>query len=88
MTEPSINCTSDIALLYVASFEDFSEAIDNEEIAQGTWMAVIYGRDRYRPQARFVTYLFWIARRRTMDRWRKLAQHRTWNQIPKNSTGS
>jgi RNA polymerase sigma-70 factor (ECF subfamily) len=50
------------------------EAIDNEEIAQETWMAVIHGRDRYRPQARFVTYLFSIARRRTMDRWRKLGR--------------
>jgi RNA polymerase sigma-70 factor, ECF subfamily len=47
---------------------------DNEEIAQETWMAVIQGRDRYRPQARFVTYLFSIARRRTMDRWRKLGR--------------
>jgi RNA polymerase sigma-70 factor, ECF subfamily len=47
---------------------------ENEEIAQETWMAVIHGRDRYRPQARFVTYLFSIARRRTMDRWRKLGR--------------
>ena len=45
-----------------------------EEIAQETWMAVIQGRERYRPQARFVTYLFSIARRRTMDRWRKLGR--------------
>jgi RNA polymerase sigma-70 factor (ECF subfamily) len=50
------------------------ETSDNEEIAQETWMAVIHGRDRYRPQARFVTYLFSIARRRTMDRWRKLGR--------------
>ena len=47
---------------------------DAEEIAQETWMAVIQGRERYRPQARFVTYLFSIARRRTMDRWRKLGR--------------
>ena len=44
---------------------------DTEEIAQETWMAVIRGRERYLPRARFVTYLFSIARRRTMDRWRK-----------------
>ena len=43
---------------------------DAEEIAQETWMAVIKGRERYLPRARFVTYLFSIARRRTMDRWR------------------
>jgi RNA polymerase sigma-70 factor, ECF subfamily len=50
------------------------ETADHEEIAQETWMAVIQGRDRYRPQARFVTYLFSIGRRRTMDRWRKLGR--------------
>lgn len=44
---------------------------DCEEIAQETWVAVIQGRERYVPKARFVTYLFSIARRRTMDRWRK-----------------
>lgn len=48
--------------------------VDNEEIAQETWMAVIQGRERYHPQARFVTYLFSIARRRTMDRWRRLGR--------------
>lgn len=42
-----------------------------EEIAQETWMAVVKGRERYLPNARFVTYLFSIARRRTMDRWRR-----------------
>lgn len=34
-------------------------------------MAVILGRDRYLPRARFVTYLFSIAHRRTMDSWRR-----------------
>lgn len=43
---------------------------EHEEIAQETWMAVIKGRKRYAPRARFVTYLFSIAHRRTMDRWR------------------
>ena len=47
------------------------EAGEEEEIAQETWIAVIQGRERYRPEARFVTYLFSIARRRTMDRWRQ-----------------
>ena len=42
-----------------------------EEIAQETWMAVVKGRERYLPNARFVTYLFSIARRRNMDRWRR-----------------
>jgi RNA polymerase sigma-70 factor, ECF subfamily len=47
---------------------------NTEEIVQETWMAVVHGRDNYRPQARFVTYLFSIARRRTMDRWRKFGR--------------
>ncbi len=46
-----------------------------EEIVQETWMAVIRGRERYIPQARFVTYLFSIARRRGMDRWRRRGRH-------------
>jgi RNA polymerase sigma-70 factor (ECF subfamily) len=44
---------------------------EHEEIAQETWMAVIKGRERFLPQARFVTYLYSIARRRTVDRWRR-----------------
>ena len=47
---------------------------DAEEIIQETWLAVIRGRERYVPHARFVTYLFSIARRRGMDRWRRLGR--------------
>lgn len=42
-----------------------------EEICQETWLAVIDGRARYRPSARFVTYLFSIAQRRSIDRLRR-----------------
>jgi RNA polymerase sigma factor (sigma-70 family) len=48
---------------------------DTEEVIQETWMAVIRGRERYVPNARFVTYLFSIARRRGMDRWRRRGSH-------------
>ena len=44
---------------------------DVEEVIQETWMAIIRGRERYIPHARFVTYLFSIARRRGMDCWRR-----------------
>jgi RNA polymerase sigma-70 factor (ECF subfamily) len=44
---------------------------EGEEVFQETWMAVIYGRERFRADARFATYLFSIARRRAADRWRK-----------------
>jgi RNA polymerase sigma-70 factor, ECF subfamily len=44
---------------------------EEEEIAQETWMAVIKGRERFVPQARFVTYLYSIGHRRTVDRWRR-----------------
>jgi RNA polymerase sigma-70 factor, ECF subfamily len=44
---------------------------DSEEIVQETWLAVVYGRDKYRPDARFATYLFSIAHRRGIERWRR-----------------
>jgi RNA polymerase sigma-70 factor, ECF subfamily len=44
---------------------------DLEELVQEIWMAVIRGRERYIARARFVTYLFSIARRRSADRWRR-----------------
>lgn len=47
------------------------DSSDVEEIVQETWMAVIRGRERYVPQARFVTYLFSIGRRRSVDGWRR-----------------
>jgi RNA polymerase sigma-70 factor (ECF subfamily) len=42
-----------------------------EEIFQDVWMAVVKGRERYQPTARFVTFLFAIAHRRVADRARK-----------------
>jgi RNA polymerase sigma-70 factor (ECF subfamily) len=48
--------------------------VDYEEITQETWMAVIKGRERFEPRARFVTYLFSIAQRRTADRWRQVGK--------------
>jgi RNA polymerase sigma-70 factor (ECF subfamily) len=44
---------------------------DLEEVVQEIWLAVIRGRERYMPRARFVTYLFSIARRRSIDGWRR-----------------
>jgi RNA polymerase sigma-70 factor (ECF subfamily) len=42
-----------------------------DEIFQEVWLAVVKGRERYRPTARFVTFLFAIAHRRIADRARK-----------------
>jgi RNA polymerase sigma-70 factor (ECF subfamily) len=42
-----------------------------DEIFQEVWMAVVKGRARYQPSARFVTFLFAIAHRRLADRARK-----------------
>jgi RNA polymerase sigma-70 factor, ECF subfamily len=47
-----------------------------EEICQEAWLAVIDGRARYQPSARFVTYLFSIARRRSVDRLRRHGRQR------------
>lgn len=42
-------------------------AAEAEEIFQDVWLAVIRGRERYEPSARFSTYLFSIAHRRVID---------------------
>jgi RNA polymerase sigma-70 factor (ECF subfamily) len=47
---------------------------DAEEIFQEVWMAVIQGRARYAPTARFTTFLFAIAHRRIADRLRQAAR--------------
>lgn len=41
-----------------------------DEVFQEVWLAVIHGRARYAPSARFVTYLFTIAHHRSTDRLR------------------
>jgi RNA polymerase sigma-70 factor (ECF subfamily) len=43
-----------------------------EEVFQETWMAVIRGKVKYHPSARFAAYLFSIAHRRLADRWRRV----------------
>jgi RNA polymerase sigma-70 factor (ECF subfamily) len=48
-----------------------ASSTEGEEVFQETWLAVIHGRERFRADARFATYLFAIARRRAADRWRK-----------------
>lgn len=47
---------------------------DADEIFQEVWMAVIQGRARYTPTARFTTFLFAIAHRRVADRLRQAAR--------------
>lgn len=42
-----------------------------EEVAQEAWMAVINAAERYRPTAKFKTYLYAIAHRKLVDYWRK-----------------
>jgi RNA polymerase sigma-70 factor (ECF subfamily) len=40
---------------------------DADEVFQDVWIAVIKGRQRYRPAARFAAYLYSIAHRRVAD---------------------
>jgi RNA polymerase sigma-70 factor (ECF subfamily) len=42
-----------------------------DEVFQEVWLAVVRGRERYQPTARFITFLFAIAHRRIADRARK-----------------
>ena len=46
-----------------------------EEFFQDTWQRVITARDRYRPEAKFATWLYQIAHNRLTDHWRA-KQHR------------
>jgi len=46
-----------------------------EELYQDVWQRVITARERYRPEAKFSTWLFQIAHNRLTDHWRSL-QHR------------
>jgi len=46
-----------------------------EELYQDVWQRVITARERYRPEARFSTWLYQIAHNRLTDHWRAL-QHR------------
>jgi len=47
-----------------------------EEVFQETWMAVIRGNVKYHPSVRFAAYLFSIAHRRLVDRWRRVKRSR------------
>ena len=46
-----------------------------EELFQDVWQRVITARDRYRPDAKFGTWLYQIAHNRVTDHWRS-KQHR------------
>jgi len=46
-----------------------------DEVFQEVWLAVVKGRERYQPTARFITFLFAIAHRRVADRARKAIRH-------------
>lgn len=46
-----------------------------EEVFQDVWMAVVHGKEHFRPEASFAAWLFGIAHRRAADRWRTLGRH-------------
>ena len=50
-------------------------SVETDEICQDVWMAIVHGRERYRPDASFATYLFSIAHRQGVERYRKRALH-------------
>jgi len=54
-----------------------SGGAEADEIFQEVWLAIIKGRERYVPSARFVTFLFSIAHRRAADRLRFAHTHPT-----------
>jgi len=42
-----------------------------EELAQDSWMAVVNSAQRYKPEAKFRTWLYQIAHNRLIDHWRR-----------------
>jgi RNA polymerase sigma-70 factor (ECF subfamily) len=46
-------------------------SVEADEIFQDVWLAVIKGKSRYAPTARFVTYLFTIAHNRAAEKLRR-----------------
>ena len=48
-----------------------------EEFFQDVWSRVIAARERYRPEARFTTWLYQIAGNRLTDHWRTQQRHGT-----------
>ncbi len=58
-----------------------------EEIAQETWMAVIQAAVRYRPEAKFRTWLYQIAHHRMVDFWRRPDnRHRNLENVPEETS--
>ena len=62
--------------LYRYALRLASSPAEADEIFQDVWLAVIHGRARYRPTAKFVTYLFTIAHRRMADTLRRRGRWR------------
>ena len=57
--------------LYTFLFRCYPRNAVVEELAQDTWMAVINAVARYKPDARFRTWLYQIAHNRLVDHWRR-----------------
>lgn len=60
--------------LFTFLFRQCQEAAVVEELAQEAWVAVVNAADRYRPEARFRTWLYQIGRNKLADHWRRQEQ--------------
>ncbi len=56
--------------LYRYMLRGGGQAAAAAELAQDVWLRLIEARGRYRPQARFTTWLYTIAHHRLVDHWR------------------
>ncbi|MFK8048973.1 MAG: sigma-70 family RNA polymerase sigma factor [Halioglobus sp.] len=69
--------------LFAHLFRSCSRHAIVEEIAQETWTAVIQAAGRYRPEAKFRTWLYQIAHHRMVDFWRRPDnQHSNLENVP------
>ncbi|MBT4521944.1 MAG: sigma-70 family RNA polymerase sigma factor [Halieaceae bacterium] len=57
--------------LYAFLYRSCARAAVVEELAQDSWVGVVKAAGRYRPEARFKTWLYQIAHNRLVDHWRR-----------------
>jgi RNA polymerase sigma-70 factor (ECF subfamily) len=57
--------------LYRFLLRQTANAADAQELFQDVWLKVIRARERYKPEARFATYLYHLAHNRLIDHYRR-----------------
>ena len=62
-------------MLYRFLLRNLRQRADADELFQETWSRLIAARERYRPEAKFTTWLLQIAHNLVIDRFRRQRPH-------------